>query len=73
MKYVEDTTINVDMLFCKSIKRRATAKELFKIVDDFMKEKTIKWSDCVGVCTDAACVMAGNKEGLQKRPAPEGI
>jgi hypothetical protein len=31
------------MLFCKPIKRRATAKELFKIVD-FMKEKCVKWS-----------------------------
>jgi hypothetical protein len=51
------------MLFCKRIKRRATAKELFKIVD-FMKEKYVKRSDCVGVCTDAACIMAGNK-GLQ--------
>jgi formate hydrogenlyase subunit 6/NADH:ubiquinone oxidoreductase subunit I len=61
MRYAESITINEDMLFCKPIKRRATAKELFKIVDDFMKEKCIKWSDCVRVCTDAACVMAGNK------------
>jgi hypothetical protein len=52
------------MLFCKAIKRKATAKELFKIVDDFMKEKCVKWSDCVGVCMDAACIMAGNKRGL---------
>jgi hypothetical protein len=32
-----------------------------KFVDDFTKEKGIKWSDCVEVCTDAARVMAGNK------------
>jgi hypothetical protein len=31
----------------KSIKRRATVKELFNIFYDFMKEKSIKWSDCV--------------------------
>jgi hypothetical protein len=49
------------MLFCKPIKRRATAKECFKIVDDFMKEKHVKWSDCVRVFKDAACVMAGNR------------
>jgi hypothetical protein len=61
----ECITINEDMLFSKPIKRRATAKELFKIVDDFMKEKCVKRSDCVGVCTDAACIMAGNKGGLQ--------
>jgi hypothetical protein len=62
MRYAEGITINEDMLFCKPTKRRATAKELFKIVDDFMKEECVKWSDCVGVCMDAAHVMAGNKE-----------
>jgi hypothetical protein len=36
---VEDTTIHEDMLFCKPIKRKATAKELFRIDDYFMKEK----------------------------------
>jgi hypothetical protein len=38
-----------------------TANYLFKIVDDFMKEESTKWSGCVGVCRDAARVMAGNK------------
>jgi hypothetical protein len=28
MRYAEGITINEDMLFCKPIKRRATAKEL---------------------------------------------
>jgi hypothetical protein len=42
--YVEDTTINKDLLFCKPMKRRATAKEQFRIVDDFVKEKSICWS-----------------------------
>jgi hypothetical protein len=58
MRYAEGITINEDMLFHKPIKRRATAKELFKIADDFMKEKRVKWSDCGRVCMDAACVMA---------------
>jgi hypothetical protein len=30
------------VLFCKPIKGRAAATEPFKIVDDFMKEKSIK-------------------------------
>jgi hypothetical protein len=42
VRYVEDTTINEDMLFCKPIARRATTKELFKMDDDFMKEKKHK-------------------------------
>ncbi|PNF14736.1 hypothetical protein B7P43_G08930, partial [Cryptotermes secundus] len=39
VRYVENTTINEYMLSCKLIKRRATAEELFKIVDHFIKEK----------------------------------
>jgi hypothetical protein len=75
MRYAEGITINEDMLFCKPTKRRATAKELFRIVDDFVKEKRVKWSNCVGVLTDAACVMVGNKglQALIKRSALEAM
>jgi hypothetical protein len=41
VRYVEDTTINEEVLFCKPIETRATAKEHFKFVDDLMKEKII--------------------------------
>jgi hypothetical protein len=74
VRYVEDTSSNEDMLFCKPTKRKAAVKELLKIVG-FMKEKSIKGSDCIEVFTDAASVMAGNK-GLQafiERPAPEAM
>jgi NADH:ubiquinone oxidoreductase subunit E len=75
VRYVEDTTIKGDLLFCNPIRRRATAKELFKFVD-MVKEKSIKWSDSVGVCTAAARVMEGNEGSLQdliKRSAPEAV
>lgn len=51
------------MLFCRPLKSEKL-KEIFKIVDDFMKEKRIKWSDCVWACTAAAHLMAGNKDAL---------
>jgi hypothetical protein len=73
---VESKTLNEDKLFCKPIKSRGTALEIFKIVDYFIKEKNIKWSDCVGVCTDGARVMAGNSQGLRaliKQSAPEAV
>jgi hypothetical protein len=41
VRYVEDTTINEEMHFCKHIKKRATAREPFKITH-FMKENSIK-------------------------------
>jgi hypothetical protein len=52
---VKGVTID-DMILCKPMKRRVTAKEFFKIVG------FTKWSDCVGVCTDAARIMTGNKD-----------
>jgi hypothetical protein len=73
---VENKTLNEDMLFCKPIKSRETALEIFKIVDDFIKENNIKWSDCVGDCTDGPRVMAGNSQGLRvliKQSAPEAV
>jgi hypothetical protein len=65
VRYVENKTFNEDMLFCKPVKSKETALEIFKIVDDFITEKNIKWPDCVGVCTDEARVMAGNTQGLR--------
>jgi hypothetical protein len=36
------TAVNEEVLFCEPVKRKPTAKELFKIVDDSMKEKKHK-------------------------------
>jgi hypothetical protein len=42
VRYVEDTKLYEDIIFCKSIKRRVITKEHFRIVDDIVKEKYIK-------------------------------
>lgn len=54
-----------ELLFCKPIERRATAPELFKIVDDFMYKANIQWKNCVGICTDGARAMSGRFKSLQ--------
>lgn len=48
LRFVKDTAANDDMMFCKVIRRIVTGKEIFKIVDYFMKGKSMKLSDCVG-------------------------
>jgi hypothetical protein len=60
------------LAFLQTYKKKSNSN---KIVGDFMKEKRVKWSDCVRVCTDAACVMAGNRgpQALIKRSAPEAM
>uniref|UniRef100_A0A669DER0 Uncharacterized protein n=1 Tax=Oreochromis niloticus TaxID=8128 RepID=A0A669DER0_ORENI len=62
-----------ELLSCKQVPARATAEELFKITDSYLKEADLKWEDCVGICTDGAQAMAGERGGLQaliKRVSP---
>ena len=43
---------------------RTTGKDIFKIVDGFMKENNLIWTSCVGICTDGAPSMVSSKEGV---------
>ena len=54
-------------LFCKPIKGRATASDLFDIVNDFLGFHGLKWENCVGVCTDGAPSMCGARAGLKAK------
>ncbi|XP_030580905.1 zinc finger BED domain-containing protein 5-like [Archocentrus centrarchus] len=54
-----------DLLFCKYVRDRATAEELFKILDSFLTENGLKWENCIGVCSDGAQTMAGKRKGLR--------
>ncbi|XP_057706890.1 zinc finger BED domain-containing protein 5 [Corythoichthys intestinalis] len=54
-----------DLLFCKYVKNRATAEELFKILDCFLTENGLKWEKCIGVCSDGAQTMSGMRKGVR--------
>ncbi|XP_077452550.1 claudin-10 isoform X3 [Stigmatopora argus] len=44
---------------------RATAEELFKILDCFLMENGLKWENCISVCSYGAQTMAGMRKGLR--------
>lgn len=74
VRFVNSESMCEDLLFCKYIKKRATADELFKIMDSYLKEHDLKWDNCVGFCSDGAQTMAGKRNGLQaliKKVAPD--
>ncbi|XP_072229039.1 zinc finger BED domain-containing protein 5-like [Leuresthes tenuis] len=74
VRFVNCESLCEELLFCKYIKNRATADELFKIMDSYLKEHHLKWENCVGFCSDGAQTMAGSRKGLQaliKRVAPD--
>ena len=76
VRYVHGGEIYEDLLFCKPILKRATSRELFNIIDNYIQKFELRWINCVGICTDGAKTMSGNHQGLQaliKREAPEVI
>ena len=50
-----------EMLFCKPLGTRATGKEVFNKVDQFLEQHELSWENCVSVCCDGAPSMMGTK------------
>lgn len=65
VRYIQETNVCEDLLFCRKICESGKAADLFKILDSYMIENNIKWENCVGVCTDGARAMSGQYGGLQ--------
>ncbi|XP_074472575.1 SCAN domain-containing protein 3-like [Sebastes fasciatus] len=73
VRYLYQEDVHEDMLCALSLLTKTTATELFKSLDDYMSGK-LKWSFCVGICTDGAAAMTGRLSGLTariKEVAPE--
>ena len=45
IRFVNCESLCEDLLVCKYIKNRATADELFKIMDSYLKEHGLKWEN----------------------------
>nr|XP_055067936.1 zinc finger BED domain-containing protein 5-like [Misgurnus anguillicaudatus] len=74
VRFIHSESVKEDLLFCKYVQTRATADELFKILDSYLIEHDLKWENCLGFCSDGAQTMAGRRKGLQaliKRVAPK--
>ncbi len=72
--FVYSESLREDLLFCKYVQTRATADELFKILDSYLIEHDLKWENCLGFCSDGAQIMAGEEKDcrqLIKRVAPK--
>lgn len=72
VRFIDADDLRDELLYCKQVTGRATAEELIKILDTYLKETNLKWEDCMGICTDGSQAMAG-KRGMQaliKRVSP---
>lgn len=65
-RFLWEDQIFEDFLFsCELL--HTTAVDIFTALNDFFNEHDIAWTKCVGLSTDGAKSMAGNKAGLQTR------
>jgi len=64
VRYVFQTVIKEDFLFCEVLSTRTTADEIFKKLNHFFVENGLNWKKCVGFCSDGARAMQVNMEVL---------
>ena len=64
VRYRDADDIAEHILFCKSMQGRTTGKDIFNVVDAFFAEKSLNWTRCSSICTDAAASMTGTIKGL---------
>ena len=41
-----------------------TGEEIFRVTNDYLKEKSLTWDMCVSLCTDGAACMTGRVRGF---------
>ena len=64
MRFVKESTIVDEFLFCQEMKERTRAKDVFHLINTFLRESSIAWSKVGSVCTDGAPAMTGHRSGF---------
>ena len=60
MRSVKEITIVDEFLFCQEIKENTRAKDVFDLVNAFLRKNSIAWNKVGLVCTDGAPTMIGH-------------
>lgn len=66
-RYPHENKIIENIFCCCALPERTTGEQIFRAIEDKLKEMELEWTSVVGVCTDGASAMIGNKSGLAKR------
>lgn len=66
-RFLHDTSLKEEFLFCESLPTRTTADEIFNKINTFVVSNGIEWQKCVGVCSDGARAMTGKHSGVISR------
>ena len=64
VRYRDADDIAEHILFCKSMHGRSTGKDIFNVVDAVFAEKSLNWTRCSSICTDASAFMISTIKGF---------
>ena len=64
IRFIEEDKIVDDFLCCKQFEKTTTGKDVFDIMDMYLKSTALSWESCVGICTDGAPSMVGCLKGF---------
>ncbi|RXM29625.1 Zinc finger BED domain-containing protein 5 [Acipenser ruthenus] len=69
IRYMDSTSADTEehILFCKSLKAKATGEEIFNLINDFFSEHSLSWNSLKYVCSDGATAMTGRVNGVIAR------
>lgn len=67
IRYRSSDDFREDFLFCEPLLTTATGLDIFNKVDGFFRKNNLAWCNCVGICSDGAPAMLGNRIGFCKR------
>ncbi|XP_060529535.1 zinc finger BED domain-containing protein 5-like [Cylas formicarius] len=67
IRFVDDTEIKNQFLFCKELIGHATGEDIFNSVSSYLEEWKLSWENCAGICTDGAPAMRGSIKGFCSR------
>ncbi|CAG9838028.1 unnamed protein product [Diabrotica balteata] len=65
IRYIQETNVGEDLLFCRKICVSCEDTDLFEILNSYMTKNNINWDNRIGVCTDGARGMSRYYGGLQ--------
>ena len=64
VRFVKENAMVDEFLFCRETKERTRAKDVFDLVDAFLRENSIAWNKVGSVCTDSAPAMIRYRSGF---------
>ena len=73
LRFVKENAIVDEFLFCQEMKERTRAKDVFNLVNAFLRENPIAWNQVGSVCTDGAPAIIEHQSSfvaLMKQVAP---